>query len=218
MTRHARSTWLAAVGAIALAISVGTPGDGASAQSPRGKEEIPFDEASVFFELNDTDGDLGIHALVDGDAWKFLGIRDTKGRPMLGVSVKGILKKQGLTELSQVMPAPPGNILLSGVPAAENCDVVPLPAVAAPVVIDWDPVVSSHPELGETGAVVVEKYQLVVEREDELLILSVDLPSDVTSFEVPEDFTDLGEEFKFEIIVRAETGNQTAVESCFELL
>jgi hypothetical protein len=263
MTRHARSIWLAAAGAIALAISVGTPGDGASAQSPRGKEEIPFDEASIFFELNDTDGDLGIHALVDGDAWKFLGIRDTNGRPMLGVSVKGILKKQGLTELffesdepsfdeltpeefferfpageyeisgrtldgeklestvevSQVMPAPPGNIQLSGVPAAENCDVVPLPAVATPVVIDWDPVVSSHPEIGETGAVEVAKYQLVVEREEpELLVLSVDLPSDVTSFEVPEDFTDLGEEFKFEIIVRAETGNQTAVESCFELL
>lgn len=28
-------------------------------------EEIPFDEAEIFFELNNTDGDLGIHALID---------------------------------------------------------------------------------------------------------------------------------------------------------
>jgi hypothetical protein len=29
--------------------------------------EIPFDVANIFFELNDTDGDLGIHALIDGE-------------------------------------------------------------------------------------------------------------------------------------------------------
>jgi hypothetical protein len=39
----------------------------------------------------------------------------------------------------------------------------------------------------------------------------------VTEFEVPEDFTGLGDAFKFEIVVREETGNQTAVESCFEI-
>jgi hypothetical protein len=32
-------------------------------------DEIPFDVAELFFELNDTDGDLGIHALIDGEAW-----------------------------------------------------------------------------------------------------------------------------------------------------
>ena len=56
---------------------------------------------------------------------------------------------------------------------------------------------------------------------DELLTtrgLDLDLPPDVTSFEVPGDFTDLGDEAKFEILVRADNGNQTAVESCFTLL
>ena len=40
-------------------------------------QEIPFDEADVFAELNDTDGDLGFHALIDGEAWDRLvsGIR-----------------------------------------------------------------------------------------------------------------------------------------------
>ncbi len=30
-------------------------------------DEVPFDEARLFFELNDTDGDLGIHGKIDGD-------------------------------------------------------------------------------------------------------------------------------------------------------
>ncbi|MCI0529083.1 MAG: hypothetical protein L0Y56_16730, partial [Nitrospira sp.] len=58
----------------------------------------------------------------------------------------------------------------------------------------------------------------VLEREGPpTLVLSVDLPPGVTSLEVPESFTNLGEEFKFEILVREKSGNQTAVESCFEL-
>ena len=256
------SKWTSLMGAIALAASANAPGDPASASEGRRKQEIPFDEATIFFELNHTDGDLGIHALIDGDAWRSLDIEDPRGRKLLGVGVKGRLRAQGLTELffesdeppfdelspeefferfpagscaiggrtleneelesvvavSQVMPAPPANIQLSGVPAAENCDAVPLPAVGTPVVIDWDPVTTSHPDLGAAGPIEVAKYQLVVEREEPtLLVLNVDLPPDVTAFEVPEDFTALGDAFKFEIIVRAANGNQTAVESCFEL-
>jgi hypothetical protein len=61
--------------------------------------EIPFDEAVIYFELNDTDGDLGIHALIDGEAWKYLEIEDPKGRKMLNILVLGRLNQQGLTEL-----------------------------------------------------------------------------------------------------------------------
>ena len=43
-------------------------------------EEIPFDEAEIFFELNNTDGDLGIHALIDGEPWKRLEIEDPNER------------------------------------------------------------------------------------------------------------------------------------------
>ena len=46
--------------------------------------------------------------------------------------------------------------------------------------------------------------------------VGVNLPAGVTSFEIPENFTDLAdEEVKFEIITRLDNGNQTAVESCF---
>ncbi|MDA1063880.1 MAG: hypothetical protein O2907_06060, partial [Proteobacteria bacterium] len=63
-------------------------------------EEIPFDEAFIFFELNDTDGDLGIHAKIDGDAWKQLTIlRDWDDRRLLDIRVSSALRQQGLTEL-----------------------------------------------------------------------------------------------------------------------
>lgn len=223
--------------------------------------EIPFDKANIYFELNDTDGDLGIHSLIDGEPWKKLEIVDPYDREMLNIKVQGRLKRQGLTELffesaepgfdeltpdeffyrfpegsyeiegitlegdelestaelSHVMPAPAGNILVSGVPAAEDCDVS-VPVVSAPVTISWDPVTTSHPELGNAGIIEVVKYQLVVEREEpSLLIYSVDLPPNVTSYPVPESFTDLADEFKYEILVREASGNQTAIESCFEV-
>ncbi len=62
-------------------------------------EENLFDEAEIFFELNNTDGDLGIHALIDGDAWKRLRIKDPMERKLLSIKVSGRLRRQGLTEL-----------------------------------------------------------------------------------------------------------------------
>ena len=56
--------WLAASLVAASASAVVSAGNG----KDNGEEpEIPFDEARLFFELNDTDGDLGIHGLIDGD-------------------------------------------------------------------------------------------------------------------------------------------------------
>ncbi len=46
-----------------------------------------FEESDIYFELNDTDGDLGIHALIDGDAWRTLVIEDPDGRREFSVSL-----------------------------------------------------------------------------------------------------------------------------------
>jgi hypothetical protein len=229
----------------------------AAATPSQAQGETPFDEADIFFELNDTDGDLGIHALIDGEPWTRLEIDDPNDNQMLNVSLSGRLARQGLTELffesaeppfdelppeqffrrfpqgryeiegltldgtelestdrlSHVMPAPPENVELSGTAAAEDCDAVPLPTVAEPVLITWDAVTESHPDLGKSGAIHVDRNQVVIEKEG--LVLSVDLPPEVTEFEVPPALTESGEEVKFEILVRETSGNQTAVESCF---
>ncbi len=63
------------------------------------EDEVPFDEARLFLELNDTDGDLGIHGKVDGDEWRYLEIEDPYDRKMANIWIRGRLRRQGLTEL-----------------------------------------------------------------------------------------------------------------------
>ena len=46
-------------------------------------EEAPsFSKSGVFFELNHSDGDLGIHAKIDGDGWRGLALDDPAGKPI----------------------------------------------------------------------------------------------------------------------------------------
>jgi hypothetical protein len=116
--------------------------------------------------------------------------------------------------LSHVLAAPVVSTV-SGQPAAESCSADVLPVVYSPVVIDWDPVTTSHPELGKPGPIAISRYQFFVQQGDTKL--SLDLTPDVTEFEIPWSLTAAGGVFKFEIIARTTTGNNTAVESCFSV-
>ncbi len=68
--------------------------------APAMAQEASFEEARLFFELNATDGDLGLHAAIDGDAWKFLEIEDPAERRLLAVTPTGRLRVLGLTEIT----------------------------------------------------------------------------------------------------------------------
>jgi hypothetical protein len=235
-------------------------GIGATAALPSASQPDPppaFTEAEIFVELNDTDGDLGIHASIDGGPWTNLAIEGPNDRSLLEIVSRGRLRGQGMTQLffesaepsfdelapaeffrrfpegkyeiegraqdgrefeatatlSHVMAAPP-RILVSGIPAGDECEAT-IPLVTPPVVIDWDPVTTSHPKIGKAGRVQISRYQVFVEREG--VKLSLDLPPSVTEFRVPAAVIALGAQFKFEVIARTSTGNNTAVESCFRL-
>ncbi len=237
-------------------------------------DEIPFAEANIFFELNDTDGDLGIHALIDGDAWKSLQIKDPAGRGQLKIRAQSKLRHQGLTELffesaepifeelppeefferfqegtyevegrtlegdelesetelTHLMPAPP-QPTVNGIPMAEQCDEeepgYDAPEVTAPITIAWPAVATSHPDLGSpqgSADIVIHNYQLVVEADIETadgeeleVVFSVILPPGVTSMMIPPGFLALSDGFKYEVLAREESFNQTARESCFLL-
>jgi hypothetical protein len=219
---------------------------------------LRLEVANLFVELNDTDRDLGLHAEIDGGAWTSLKASGPGDTPLLAVTGRGPLRRQGLTQLafesaeppldeqppevffgrfpegryeiegtaqdggefentvtlSHVLAAPP-EATVSGLPPAESCDATDLPEVFAPVIIDWDPVTASHPTIGRSGRVRIARYQFFVEQGD--LKLSVDLPPTVTVFEIPASITARGGVFKYEIIARTQTGNNTAVESCFRM-
>ncbi len=237
------------------------------------EDEIPFDEAELFFELNDTDGDLGIHALIDGDAWKKLKIENADDRPLLKIDVKGNLRRQGLTEiffesaeptfdeldpadffarfpegeyeisgttldgekmeneveLTHLMPAPP-QATVNGEAMALVCDEedpdFDATETSAPVTIGWAAVETSHEELGSpmgSPDITIHNYQVVVEveflvdGEEFAAEMSVILPPNVFSMTIPAAFIALGDEFKYEVLAREESFNQTASESCFVL-
>jgi hypothetical protein len=219
-------------------------------------QALGLQESELFFELNDTDGDLGIHASIDGGPYTRLVIKDPQGRTILDLRAQGILAAQELTQLmfesaepsfdeldperfferfpagrysieitrgtqkfekkvwlSPVLAAPPSDVEVDGKPAAEDCEDLPLPVANPPVLIEWDEVTDSHPEVGKEGDVEIVRYQLFVERND--VKFAVDLPPDVTEFEVPPAITEAGGVFKFEIIARNTRRNNTAIESCF---
>jgi hypothetical protein len=231
--------------------------------------ELCYEETEIFFELNNTDGDLGIHSLIDGEAWKRLQMFDHNERRMLNVRVSGRLQRQGLTEfffesaeptfdeldpddffarfpageyevegltldgeriegeteLTHLMPAPPVTSV-NGEDEAVQCDDeepgYDAPELSAPITISWNDVVTSHPDLGSPRSstdIELHNYQLVVETETEdglEIVMSVILPPGVTSMKIPDEFIALGDGFKYEVLVREESFNQTATESCFD--
>ena len=227
-----------------------------------------FDDADVYAELNDTDEDIGFHALIDGEDWKELEIEDPNEREILDIRVKSILRQQGLTELffesaepgfdelspeeffdrfpegeyeiegetlsgkeleskdlfRHVMPAAPANIRVNGegpilhkvVECPDGGPEVALTDEDDTVVIAWDPVDTSHPDVGDYGDIEAALYQVVVEQED--LEFSANLPPEITELVLPPGLLEEGN-VKFEILVKEEEGgNQTAAESCFTLI
>ncbi len=245
--------------AVALSLSV-IAALGMQCANAGDEPTIPWDEAEVFFELNDTDGDLGIHAKIDGDEWRTLEIEDLIERSMLNIRVSGRLRRQGLTEiffesaepqfdelapetffarfpagmyevsgltldgeelesiteLTHAVPAPP-QTQVNGVGQVEDCDEDKITVVSAPVTISWEPVTTSHPDLGGADVVPIDvvSYEVVVEIDDTPFKSATLLPASASSFTVPAEIVALGSEIKYEVLVRESSYNQTAVESCF---
>ena len=96
------------------------------------------------------------------------------------------------------------------------------------VTIEWGEVTMSHPEivdgpgvgLGSVEPVEIYNYEVVVEVEtggDFTSVMHVVLPAEETSLTLPVEFVEQGDEFKYEILAREVSYNQTATESCFVL-
>lgn len=247
--------WSALILATFFAVALTTPSfaDG---------DEIPFSVAKVFFQLNDTDGDLGFHAIIDGEPWKNLVIESPSERIIFDIRTRSSLRRQGMTELrfesaeptfeeldprvffrrfpegiyevegvtlsgeeleseveiTHVIPAAPENLQVSGEDVPEDCDEDPLPVIAGAVVLSWDAVTSSHPDLGRPGAVDIVRYEVSVEREEPTaLTLTADLGPGITEFTVPSGLLASGDEIKFQVLATDAGGNETSSESCFEV-
>ncbi len=97
-----------------------------------------------------------------------------------------------------------------------------------PVTIKWPRVTMSHPDIRGGGAgvqppipIAIHNYEIVIIAENNTTtvksVISAVLGPEVTSFTVPEEFISLGNRFKYEVLAREESFNQTATEGCFVL-
>ena len=93
--------------ALALAATQVSLGQDNGDDDDEDEEELEFEEAGLFFELNDTDGDLGLQGFVDGEAWKSLEIAGPESENeedeepvLMSIWLRNALRRQGLTEFS----------------------------------------------------------------------------------------------------------------------
>lgn len=107
MSRMTRSTnrlmllcfLMAAVVSGVAAVGARSRGVAPVASAGQNARALPFPEAELFFELNDTDGDLGIHSSIDGGPWTNLEIEGPGDRTWLEIVSRGSLRRQGMTQL-----------------------------------------------------------------------------------------------------------------------
>ncbi len=209
------------------------PGDG----------ESPFSAAEFFIEFNSTDEDVGIQVFLDGERWKNVIIIGPDGSRMLEIAGRGGVETQGLTELFFESGEPslddvPLDVFLARFPegeyqffgqtiegetlasAATFTHAIPDgPVFVSPAegaVVDLNDVVISWNPVPDPPDSEIVRYELIVEREDPLRVLSMTLSPTVTSVKVPPEFLIPGAEHNFEVLARETSGNQTLSSSFFE--
>ncbi|WP_109508530.1 hypothetical protein [Nocardioides speluncae] len=206
------------------------------------RRALPFTKSKLLFELNATARDMGVQALLDAEGWETAQIYSPDGKLLLRVRADGSIGKIGVTELffESAEPSlddlpkaklfkmfPEGRYAIVGrtpegrmiVGAAElTHDIPAAAAVVKPregalvdrrnTVIDWKPVT-------RPAGIDIVGYQVIVEREDPLRVLSVDVPRWVTRVVVPPQFLQYGTDYKLEVIAIERGDNQTITESEF---
>src|SRR5215813_870657 len=238
MKRHPAS-----VVVVLLAVAALLPG--ATARQAWGQKhkkgnKAPFDAASIYIEFNSTDQDAGIQVALDAEAWKNLRIASPDGRSILAVGGKGSLKKLGLSEFFFESDEPgldelPLNDFLAMFPEGEykffgttpdggkllstatfshqipDGPVIVSPALQdrANAVIRWNPVTTP-------SGIAIASYELVIEQEDRTF--DVTLPATATSVTIPPEFLQPATGYPFEVLAKAENGNQTITGSSFSTM
>ena len=238
-----RTVALALLGTLLAALPAPAWADEASrARQP--KQTIPFSDARLRIEVNATDGDSGLHALLDAKGWKYVKIYDPKGKLVFHVAGGGSVKKTGLTELFFESAEPgfeelPLEDFLKRFPAGQyrcigetiNGDKLLSFATLThalpdgPVLLSpaegsvQDPnntVVSWAPVPDPAGSRIV-RYEVLVTEDGSVpkRVLSAVVPATRTSMTIPSAFLVPNSSYKWEILAIETGGNQTLSEGTF---
>jgi hypothetical protein len=207
---------------------------------------IPFTDARLRIEVNATDGDSGLHALLDAEGWRHVKIYDPRGRLVFHVAGGGSVKKTGLTELFFESAEPgfeelPLEEFLKRFPAGpyrcvgKTIQGDTLFSIATlthalpdgPVLLSppdgsvQDPnntVVSWAPVPDPPGSRIV-RYEVLVVEDGSVpkRVFSAVIPATHTSMTIPAAFLVPDSSYKWEILAIEAGGNQTLSEASFRI-
>ena len=210
------------------------------------KKTIPFSDARLRIEVNATDGDSGLHALLDAEGWRYVKIYDPRGRLVFHVAGGGSVRKTGLTELFFESAEPgfeelPLDEVLTRFPAGQyRCigktikgDTLFSIATLTHALPDG-PVLLSPPEgsaQDPNNTVVrwapvpdpvgsrIVRYEVLVTEDGSVpkRVLSAVLPATHTSMTIPAAFLTPNSSYKWEILAIEAGGNQTLSEASFRI-
>jgi hypothetical protein len=217
----------------------------APVRADKPRKTIPFSDARVRIEVNATDGDSGLHVLLDAEGWRWVHIFDPKGRLVFHVAGGGGIRKTGLTELFFESAEPgfdelPLAEFLKRFPEGEyrvvgrtiEGDTLFSKATLTHAIPDGpvllgpangsvqDPnntVISWEPVADPVGSQIA-RYEVLVTQEEPKppRVLSAVLPATANSMTVPSAFLLRGSiEYKYEVLAIEAGGNQTLSEGTF---
>lgn len=209
------------------------------------RRPLRYDEHDLFIETNATDQDAGLQMKLDAEDWKWLKLRDPKGRLILDLQTRGRLRRYGLTELFFEAAEPsfdevPFSVFKKRFPSGRysfrgrtvegrrlassdrlSHRVPAGPKITSPTkdaqVDPNDFTVTWEPVTTPAGVRIV-RYIVVVTRGER--DLEMDLPSSARSASIPAEFLNPdvkpGDESKVEVLARERSGNQTITEVEFK--
>jgi len=230
-----RSVPVRLVAAIAL-MSAGA-GPGWAAPVP-----VPFKEARIYIEFNQTANDLGYHVSLDAEDWKRLEIVNPQKRVIFQVEGRGPYRQLGMTELFFEGAEPnldefPLDELLALFPegdyrfTATTVDGGELestwtfthlypdaPVINTPgedeIVNPSNLVVDWDPVTSPSGIEILE-YEVIIGALDPVMKSSLRVPASSTSLTIPTEMLLPGTEYELEVIAVEVNRSQTIATSTF---
>lgn len=200
----------------------------------------------IRIEINDTDGDAGIHVFLDGEGWDTMQMTNPNGEVQFMIAGEGSVAMQGITEfffesaepsfdvqtLDELLDLfPEGVYRFAGTTKegkrlkgrARLTHAIPAgPMQISPFDgedVDPDDAVFTWGAVPDPPGGEIVGYEVIVVCEDlDFGEMALQVGSDVTSVTVPPEFLNQGgEECKWEVLAIDRNGNQTISETEFSI-
>jgi hypothetical protein len=233
---------LTAASAVAIAAASGESGTDAAATAATsaragpaaGKKPLRYEANDFYIETNATDRDAGLQLKLDAENWKWLKIRDPKGRLLVDFETRGRLRPVGLSELFFEASEPSfdevpfskfkkrftqGRYTFRG-RTSEGREIVGSDRLshlvpAAPKVtfptngaeVDRNGLTATWEPVTSPAGVDITSYIVTVNQENREL--DMELPASATSASIPAAFLKPGTKTGLEVLSREKSGNQT---------